>query len=74
MRLRAPARTQKNTTVRALLPRGDVPGNPIDTHLLQMISLQLKLTVSASQGLASGCKATEQKGAFAARNGKDRPA
>src|SRR5208337_1549064 len=49
----------KNTTVRALLPRGDVPGNPIDAHLEQMTSLELKRAVSASQGLDSGCKAIE---------------
>jgi len=51
----------RNTTVRALLPRGDVPGNPIDAHLLQMISPELKLVAPASQGLASRCKATRQQ-------------
>src|SRR5208337_4403101 len=46
----------RNTTVRAMLPRGDVPGNPIDAHLLQMISPELKLVAPASQGLASRCQ------------------
>src|SRR5271157_4029920 len=53
-----------STTVRALFhrgtyPPGNVPGNPIDAHLEQMTSLELTRAVSASQGLDSGCKATE---------------
>jgi hypothetical protein len=55
-----PCPHSKNTTVRALLSGGDIPGNPIDAHLLQMTSPELKLAVSASQGLASRCETTER--------------
>src|SRR5271165_2625680 len=61
LRLRDPAPTQKTRPCEHSYHGGDVPGNPIDAHLLQMISPELKLAVSASQGLASHCKATRQQ-------------
>src|SRR5271157_3678245 len=58
LRLTDPARTNKHDRASAV-PPGKVPGNPIDAHLEQMTSLELTRAVSASQGLDSGCKATE---------------
>ena len=57
---RDPTRTQKTRPCQRCYPGGDVPGNPIDAHLLQMISPELKLAASTSQGLASRCKATKE--------------